>query len=166
MNTFVIEDFDVHEDNECNFYTVAYLDSTSETEKFYDKYDDDQSPYFEDFQIIDAFLNYLSQNGTKTILRIRDEGKVNALPPERVVKECKIETIGNELRLYYFQVSPDVIILLGGGIAHDDKTGKPPIQFQEAQMFAKKISESIGVDFTIQEGNLIPENEQQPITIY
>lgn len=166
MNTFAIEDFDVHEDNVCNFYTVCFADDVSETEKFYEKYDNEESEYFEDFQYIDAFLQYIAENGTRIILRIRDEGKVNALPPERVVRECKIETFGNNLRLYYFQVSENIIVLFGGGVAHGKKDGAPPIQFQEAQLFAKKISEALGYDFNIQDNTLVSTEADQPITIY
>ena len=156
MNTFVIEDFDVDEGNVCNIYTVAIEDDISETEKFYEKYDDPKSEYFDDFGKIDALLLYIANEGMRIIRRIRPERAVNAMPPKAIDSEYAIDILGISLRLYYLQISENVIILFGGGIAHEDRTGKIPIQFYDAQKFAKKILESIGTEFEVKGNKLFP----------
>lgn len=143
MNTFVIEEFFVEDGNECNFYTVRFDDDeTSETDKFYDRFYQQGHEFFEDMKDIHALIEVLAESGTAIIRRARDEARVFALPPEVVIQECLIDIFGNNLRLYYVELAADVLVLLGGGVAHNGPEGKLPMQFQDAQNFAKKITES------------------------
>lgn len=156
MNIFVIEDFYVQDINACNFYTVRFDSQlVSETDKFYDRFFQEDGGYYEDIQDIHALIEQVGERGLRLIRRVRDEAKVNALPPERVIAECEIEVFGNNLRLYYVELAHNVVVLLGGGIAHDAQDGRPPIQFGEAQSFAKKILEATNIFFEVSDGYLV-----------
>lgn len=157
MNTFVIEEFNVAVSNACNFYTVRFDDAeVSETDKFYDKFFVEENEYFEDMQIIHALILELSERGMSLIRRSRDESRAFALPPEALIDSSKLNIFErNNLRLYYVEVSKQVVILLGGGIAHNGPSGKPPIQLQDAQTFAKKIIEAFGTEFTVKENQIL-----------
>jgi hypothetical protein len=67
------------------------------------------------------------------------------------------------LKLYYIQLAENVIVLLGGGIAHENQTGNPPIQFQEAQTFSKKILEVNNVLFKVAGGRLTSIGDEEII---
>jgi len=112
VNTFVIEEFFVSDENQCNFYTVRFDDSTiSETDKFYDDFFIEGQEFEEDMRIIDALIFEISKIGTKIIRRTQDEARALALPPELLTKESYIEILGNKLRLYYIQLAENVIVL-------------------------------------------------------
>lgn len=152
--------------NACNFYTVRYDDQDiSETDKFYDDFFVEGHELENDMRVIDALLDELRTSGTSVIRRNRDEARVFALPPEAMSKECSIQVFGNNLRLYYVELSNNVIILLGGGIAHESRTGKVPIQFQDAQIFSKKIEEAKNNTFEVINGRIIPTSGRE-IIIY
>ena len=86
-----------------------------------------------------------------------------ALPPELLTRESYIDIFGNKLRLYYVQLAENVIVLLGGWIAHENQTGNPPIQFQEAQSFSKKILEVKNVLFEVSSGRITPIGDEEII---
>lgn len=167
MNTFVIEDFNVDEENVCNFYTVRVEDNDlSETDHFYEKFDQDDNEYLEDFGMIHELICQIATRGERLIRRSRDESKVFALPPEILSKDCLIDIFQNKLRLYYVPIAPGIIILLGGGIAHDKITGEQPDAFWQAQMFAKKIIDAKGWAFEINDNCLTASGDDGVITIY
>lgn len=157
MNTFVIEEFFVNDGNACNFYTVRLDDNdTSETDKFYDEFFHEDHEFFEDMKDIHSLIEELAESGTSIIRRTRDEARVFALPPQIVIKECAINIFGNNLRLYYVELAADVVVLLGGGIAHHGPKGQVPMQFHEAQSFAKKIIDSKNLFFEVSDGKILP----------
>ncbi|MNK09426.1 hypothetical protein D3C87_273860 [compost metagenome] len=163
MNTFVVEPFYVDDNNACNFYTVRFDDQEiSETDKFYDRFYQSDNEYLEDMQIIHALIEELAISGTSIIRRSRDESRAFALPPELIIKDCKIDVFGNKLRLYYVELAANVLVLLGGGVAHDENNGKVPIQFQEAQLFAKKILDEKAA-YQVIKGKLIPVGDEEII---
>lgn len=165
MNTFVIEDFSVEYGQACNFYTVRFDgQEASETAKFYERFFfDETNEFYDDAQDIHALIEELVEKGTKIIRRSRAEAKVFALPPKGVVEDCEIEVFGNNLRLYYVELAQNVLVLLGGGIAHEAITGKIPIQFSEAQGFAKKILEAKDISFEIKDGCLVSMGSEEII---
>ncbi len=143
------------ESNLCNFYTVRYDNcEVSETDKFYDKYWVDDGKYLDDIEQIHMLMKKLSVKGLSIISRVRPEASALALPPKSLKYE--INQFDNKLRLYYIEISPGIVILFGGGIAHENKFGKTPIQLREAISFVKRISSSKNTSFEIQNGMLIP----------
>lgn len=157
MKTFVIDEFSVSENKACNFYTVRFDDEeVSETDKFIDRFNAEDNEYYEDLQMIGALIEVLSEDGTAVIRRARDESRAFALPPEVLEASAKINVTGNKLRLYYVELSERVFVLLGGGVAHGEPYGHPPIQLKDAQIFAKKIEEAVGTEFDIDNNMLIP----------
>jgi hypothetical protein len=166
VNTFVIEEFFVAQSNACNFYTVRIEDrEISETDHFYDNYEE-HPDYAYDFGNINALINEIAERGQRIIRRNRDESRAFALPPKALINDVQIDNFENKLRLYYVPVSEDIIILLGGGIAHDEETGKPSISLWEAQNFAKSIQEAVGDAFLINGSILLPSNGEKEIIIY
>lgn len=165
MNTFVIEDFSVEDEQACNFYTVRFEEQeASETDKFYNRfYFDETGEFYDDAQDIHALIEELAEKGTSIIRRARQEAKVLALPPKVLVASLEIEVFGNSLRLYYVELAQNVIVLLGGGIAHEGPKGEVPIQFKEAQTFAKKILEAKDTFFEVSGGLLLPLGSKEII---
>ncbi|SEB17042.1 hypothetical protein SAMN05443550_113133 [Pedobacter hartonius] len=137
----------------------------SEVEKFYYRYFNEDNEFFEDAESIFALIEYLSIHGIKAIKKDRPEAGAFALPPKSMEDECEAFYVGNNLRLYYVQIAPSIVLLLGGGIAHDSDSGRPPIQLQEAQMFVKKVKEGLNVSYTIS-GNKLVSTDSEEIIIY
>lgn len=163
MNTFLIREFHVSEKFKCNFYTVRYDDcDISETDKFYDKYFKAECKLLKDMEIIHTLIEKIAERGMSIITRARGEGKAFALPPkEYAVRDFEGE---NKLRLYYVELSSNIIVLLGGGLAHDDY-GKPSIELMHAQTFAKKIFENSD-SYILKDGFITPlENEKEIIIL-
>ncbi len=106
--------------------------------------------------MIGALIEVLSEDGTAVIRRTRDESRAFAFPPEVLAASAKINLTGNKLRLYYVELSEQIIVLFGGGVAHGMPDGHPPIQLKDAQIFAKKIEESLGTEFDIANNMIIP----------
>ncbi|WP_426670114.1 hypothetical protein ACPPVU_02490 [Mucilaginibacter sp. McL0603] len=166
MNTFVIEEFFVEEKNACNFYTVRLIDrDNSETDRFYDQFEQ-HNEYSEDFGMIHALIVELADRGMQVIHRVRQESKAFAFPPKSLARDVQFDVFENNLRLYYVPVSEDIVILLGGGIAHDSLTGKPSMALWDAQNFAKKINSDGQEAFVIKGNKLFPAGDEDLITIY
>lgn len=157
MKTFVIEEFFVDELNNCNFYTVRYDDNKfSETHLFFERYDCDGHEFRDDALHIQVLIDEIAERGSHIISRPRDEARAFALPPEKMIKEITLEYTGNNLRLYYVELSKNIWLLLGGGVAHADPKSSPPITFHEAQVFVKKVIEAYSIEYTIQNERVIP----------
>jgi len=166
VNTFVIEEFFVDEKNACNFYTVRVEDrDTSETDLFYDQFEE-HADFKDDFGIINALIGELGVRGMRLIRRVRDESKAFALPPESLIREAGADFFENKLRLYYVPLSQNIVVLLGGGIAHEYVSAKPPTAFWDAQIFAKKILDARNDAYFIDGNRLLSTDNEYPIIIY
>jgi hypothetical protein len=168
VNPFVIEDFSVLDENDCNIYMVRFDDTEySEVDKFYNRYfEDEGNEYYDDAEAIFAIIEHVSIHGASAIRRNRAESKAFALPPKSMDNSFDVILSENNLRLYYVQVTPNIIVLLGGGIAHGSPSGNPPIQLQDAQIFAKKIIESKNICYAIEERKLVSIGREAEINIY
>jgi len=157
----------VDDSNTCNFYTVRLEDEkVSETDKFYDKFDYDGNEYLDDFGKIHELIDQIAVRGSNIIQRPRNESKVFALPPKLLLKDCLIDIFENKLRLYYVAITPQIIILLGGGVAHNEPNGDVPLQFWEAQSFAKKILDAKNDSYVISDTRIVSIDDDEPITIF
>ena len=166
MNTFVIEEFFVEDNNVCNFYTVRMEHrDISETDRFYDQFEK-HNEYGEDFGMIHALIVSLAERGIQIIRRVRQESKALALPPKALFNDFQPYHFENKLRLYYIAISDNIVVLLGGGIAHDSTTGQPSIALWEAQRFTKKIEESMRDTILIKGNRLFPADDEDYIIIH
>src|SRR4051812_40435345 len=106
------------------YYTVRLFDGDdepeelSETDKFYERFDDPANDKYDEFnkivEVIDATGNY--ENGAEDCL-FRFEDAAHALPSPRnsAKKILEIEIIENsELRLYCVRLTNRVVILING----------------------------------------------------
>lgn len=118
-----IEIFELLE--EVSFYTIRQDEATdSETDLFIGRFIEKTVPDYEagyEEEMADI-LNWIEQIGLRGlhICQLRHENEASALPPNRSYVG-DIAMIGeNRLRLYCVQLSPQIVILCGGGI----KTGQ------------------------------------------
>ena len=93
-----------------NFYTIKYNGCDSETDKFFEKFDNDK--YEEDIQTIISWIDIIGRDGAHE-RHFRPEGKMRD-------SLCAIPTEHCRLRLFALRLS-DQIVILGNG---DVKTTK------------------------------------------
>lgn len=144
MSNFVLEIFD-DEGAKCSFYTVKILDeSSSETEKFFDKFIQDKrlKPYVEEMaNLLDIVIG--EKHGAREEF-FRPERQAQALPPGRQIKK-RIKQISiypdSPLRLYCLKLSDACVVLFNGGekTSQSAQEGKTSMVFHEANRYAEKI---------------------------
>jgi len=136
-----------------NYYTVRLevdgeKEEFSETEKFFQIYDDENHPHFQEFDTILRVIDGIGNHFRGAELRLfRFEDAAHALPPK--IKDADavldIEIIEHsQLRLYCIRLTNDVVILLNGGVKTTDAVLDCPNvknHFRFAQAVAKAIDE-------------------------
>ncbi len=161
------------------YYTVRLIendvkDELSETEKFYEIYDNEAHPYFSEFDIIGKVVDAMgySENGAEAHF-FRFEDAASALPPGKKVAERLLETeiaTDSQLRLYAIRLRNEVVVLLNGGVKTEIEALNCPnvrVHFRFAQAIAKAIDELI-IDKSIRiEGKkIINETGEDEILLY
>ena len=147
MNTFALEIFD-DEGKKCTFYTVRWDDSElSETDKFLEKYGDDDNfkHYIED--LLSLILVQLANRGALDKFKFRFENSAEALPPNQktTVIRLEIKYPNSPLRLYCLRWSESLVVLFGGGkkTSRSAQEGETSEAFRNANLFTKRILEAI-----------------------
>lgn len=154
MNIFELEIFD-DEGSRCTFYTVKWQDAQqSETDKFFTKYKNDEK-LKRSLQELAKFLEIVigEENGALKDF-FRHENNAHALPPSGTyrVDEVTINYGQFPLRLYCLRISDSLVVLFNGGekTSQTAQGGKTSMVFQEANQFAKRITEALlGEDIII-----------------
>lgn len=102
---------ELFESHDCvNFYTIRFDEEiTSETDKFFDKYENSKK-HKKDFDVIATYLDIIGEEGASTEYLRREGGKLKALPIEASI-----------LRLYCYRFS-DCIVILGNGGEKNTRT--------------------------------------------
>jgi len=150
----ILEVFDEYE--YLTYYTVRRLNSDgepedlSETDKFYQEYDDPKSLMYDEFNTIVTIIDAMGRHhrGAEAIL-FRFEDAAHALPSSKGAAKrlFDIEVIEHSgLRLYCIRLTERIVILLGGGAKTEDKALNCPNvkrHFQFAQAVAKAIDEML-----------------------
>ena len=173
MNIFELQLFDDN-GSECTFYTVKWDDQiVSETNKFIEKYE--ILPKFESSlnELFSFIVNIIgNKKGAKEIY-FRFENSAQALPPSGTyqIGEITIKFGNFPLRLYCLRISEKLVILFNGAekTSQTAQDGNTSIAFREANIFAKKIVESLAngeIIITANGRNLQNYNNTIPILIY
>ncbi|MGZ5281620.1 MAG: hypothetical protein ACXWEY_05010 [Bacteroidia bacterium] len=165
MNIFELEIW-YDECRLCTFYTVRWDEATeSETDKFFDRFDDEESEFYEPANILLRLITHNIGNkyGAIDDFFDRNKNKAQALPPKPKKSVPEIEEIGINfpLRLYCYRISESLVVLFNGGIkdARTDQESKDiSLKFIEAQQFAERIQEAIN------DGTIIITKDQRTIT--
>src|ERR1700722_6241233 len=162
------------------YYTVRLLDdddnpaALSETDKFYEQFDDPENAGFDEFDkivlIIDA-IGYWHEGAEDCLFRFEDAA--HALPPNRgfAKKLLGIEVIANsELRLYCIRLTNRIVILLNGGMKTCDQAPPCP-NVKEHFRFAQAVAKSIDTllaerSIMIGEGFLINNTMEDQIILH
>ncbi|WP_420384721.1 hypothetical protein [Roseivirga sp.] len=154
MNTFVVQMWD-DEGSMCNFYTVRWDDSDiSETDKFYEKFIQDEKHTEALDQLTSLILNKIGNDyGAIDELFNRNENEVSALPPKGKIHFDELTLLYYPqfpLRLFALRITEEIVVLFNGGIkdAATNQKSSLSMQWREALLFAKKIIEGI-LDGTI-----------------
>ena len=154
------------------FYSIKYEgEDKSEAEKFFERFEHDESRKNQ----ITAFQKTLVRVGNAGALDFffdRHEGFIDALPSK---KGTKLDTPSTDeydfdLRLFWYKLSPTVVILFNGGIKNSlymqDSPDLFPSKHREAEKAAKAIYEATKKDgeFHIA-GKTIISRDDSPIEI-
>jgi hypothetical protein len=134
------------------YYTVRLLEEDdepaelSETDKFYERFDDPGNANFNEFDTISRIIDAIGcwERGAEDFL-FRFEDAANALPSKRghAKKFLGIEVIeDSELRLYCIRLTNQIVILLNGGMKTQDQALACP-NVREHFRFAQAVSKSI-----------------------
>lgn len=164
MNIFELEIFN-DEGSRCTFYTVKWQDAHhSETDKFFIKYRNDEK-LKRSLQELAKFLEIVigEENGALKDF-FRPENYAEALPPSGTyrVDEVTINYGQFPLRLYCLRISDSLVVLFNGGekTSQTAQGGKTSMAFQEANQFAKRITEAL------LEGDIIITNNYREFRSY
>jgi hypothetical protein len=133
------------------FYSIKYeSEDKSEAEKFFERFENDDSRKDQ----ISAFVKTLFQMGNVTgatdFFFDRHEGFIQALPSKKGTTLDKPRTDKDfdfDLRLFWYKISPTVVILFNGGVKNShlmhDSPDIFPAKFRAAEKAAKAIQESM-----------------------
>lgn len=125
------------------FYTLKFDgDKKSELDKFYDNYQDD---YSRSIFYIKMWIAEIGEKFGAEPRFFRPEDNVSALPPPANELRClDIETDKENmnLRLYCIVLSPEVVILVNGGIKESQATSGSPTCW-EKYLFTSNIASQI-----------------------
>lgn len=177
MNIAILEVF--YEYDYVSYYTIRLeidekKEALSETDKFYQVYDDVNHPHFNEFDAIMRVIDAMGYHvrGAEAWL-FRPENAAHALPPNRkpARKALDIEILeDSQLRLYCIRLTSEVVILLNGGIKTQDNAQDCPNvrgHFSQAQAIAKAIDKlMIDGSIMIEDTEIINNTGEQEIVIY
>lgn len=151
MNTFELEIWD-DESSLCTFYTVRNLhddvDSISETEKFFIKYEQDEDYKEAIEEMTDLLLFSIGEEmGAVDAFFNRYEDQVHGLPPHGKVKVAEVTHHFKDypLRLYALRITHEIVVLFNGGVKDGptNQTSSLNNKWREACQYAIRIEEQL-----------------------
>lgn len=134
------------------YYTLKFGDENiTELDKFYDNYQDE---YSRSVSYIKMWIAEIGEKFSAETRFFRPEDNAQALPPPTKELRCldiEIDKKNMNLRLYCIVLSPEIVILVNGGIKESDATRDSPTCWKQYS-FTSNISSQIKK--MIQQGNL------------
>ncbi|KAB5491746.1 hypothetical protein [Flagellimonas hadalis] len=124
------------------YYTLKFEDDIQELQKFYDKY---QPGHSKSINYIKMWLAEIGEKYGAESRFFRPEDNAKALPPPTTLIRSIDKQIDEEnmhLRLYCILLSPEIVILVNGGVKESDATRDSPSCWKEFQ-FASNIASQI-----------------------
>ena len=165
MNTFAVEIW-FDETELCTFYTVHWENvEDSETDRFFEKYENDENPYFVSAYELFRLITHSIGNvyGATNDFFDRTKNHAQALPPKpkRWIPEIQEIGIHFPLRLYCYRISESIVVLFNGGVKDqrtDQESDDIRLKFYEAQQFAQRIAQAL------HEGTIIIASDNKTLT--
>ncbi len=150
MNKFVLEIWD-DEGARCTFYTVRQDgDSHTETDRFFERYEDEDHPLNESAQELLNLIVYSigDDYGATDDFINRTKNKGHALPPKpnHRIEEIRDLGINFPLRLYCYRINEKLLILFNGGAKEsqtDQDSKELKTKFYEVQSWIQRIEDAI-----------------------
>lgn len=176
-NSAILEVF--YEYTYVTYYTVRLVgddepENLSETDKFYEEYDDPEHANFSEFEVILKVIDAMGyhQKGAEDCL-FRFEDAAHALPPKRgqARRVLEIEVIENsELRLYCIRLTNRIVVLLNGGVKTTDGAlacSNVKSHFMLAQRVAKSIDGMLSEQsITVRGGQIVSNAGEDEIILH
>ncbi len=158
-----------------SFYSIKYEgEEKSEANKFFERFARDENRQNQ----VKAFVKTLRKMGEITgasdFYFDRPEGFISALPSKKGTKLDDLSKDGVydfDLRLFWYKLSPTVVVLFNGGIKSSEKLQDSPdlypAKFRAAEKAAKLIYDAlkIGGEFEIDDKTIVSKYNT-PIEIY
>ena len=144
MNTFgkIIE---YEKFKQVTYYSVLMDDNKlCEMDKFIEKFSENEN-YIEDFNILITIIEQMGERKKAHQKWFRPENQAHALPPpSHQMKQFIVDEISkNELRLYCIWLSPEVVILLNGGVKDAQTVQECTTDLYSKFLFAQKVGKAI-----------------------
>lgn len=151
MNTIVkVELFKAT--NEVNFYSVKigtaetdFDEVDYETDKFLDKFSNQQSEYYDEFTVIIALIEEMGKRGAKHYY-FRHERRADALPSKPNAIRSIVVVEHSKLRLYCIRLNDECVVLCNGGVKtknNPEDCANVKVHFRFANRLARAIDEAI-----------------------
>lgn len=163
MNTFVVEVF--LSLPKVTFYTVRWDEQNeSETDRFLFKYNGKPQQKSQLQDLVNLINEIGEHRGAKQIYFDRSANEASELPPKRpiTIDNEIVHFQLNQLRLFCNRISDQIVVLFNGGLKTSQKTQDSEdlsMKFREAQVFSRKIWNSIKTkDIIVQEHLLLNPN--------
>jgi len=124
------------------YYTLKFEDDKTELQKFYDNY---QTEYSKSINYIKMWLAEIGEKYSAEPRFFRPEDNTGALPPPSPLIRRLEQEIDKDkmcLRLYCIVLSPEIVILVNGGIKESQATRDSPTCWKEYQ-FTSNIASQI-----------------------
>lgn len=123
------------------YYTLKFDDDDkTELDKFYDKYQDE---FADSINFIKMWIAEIGEKFSAIPRYFRPEDNASALPPPTKELRClDIDSKKMNLRLYCIVLSPEIVILVNGGIKESDSTTGSPSCWDQ-YMFTSNVSSQL-----------------------
>lgn len=125
------------------YYTLKFGDENkTELDKFYDNYQDD---YSKSVNYIKMWIAEIGEKFSAETRFFRPEDNAQALPPPTKELRCldiELDKNNMNLRLYCIVLSPEIVILVNGGIKESDATRDSPSCWEQYS-FTSNIASQI-----------------------
>lgn len=152
MSTFALDIW--HQGSKCTIYTVKLDDDKyGIVDYFFQKYGsfDDENITYAVNLILQFVINEISEvHGALEFFFNRQEREATAIPYKKSKKNnlYEIDFFYDDfpLRLYCYRINDEVIVLFNGGIKSSNDAQDSPdlsVNFQEAQIYAKRIKDNL-----------------------
>lgn len=160
-----IKDFDF---SKVRYYTLKFEDDIQESQKFFDNY---QAKYPESVNYIKMWIAEIGEKYGAEPRFFRPEDNAEALPPpstllRRLDKQFNTKKLS--LRLYCIVLSPEIVILVNGGIKESQALRDSPScwkEFQFASNIASQIHRQLKLGLLVINGKVLEKKDSFKLTI-
>jgi len=150
------------------YYTLKFGDENkTELDKFYDNYQDE---YSKSVYFIKMWIAEIGEKFSAESKYFRPEDNASALPPPTKELRCldiELDQENMNLRLYCIVLSPEIVILVNGGIKESDATRDSPTcwkQYSFTSSIASQINRMIKQGDLVIKGKMLKRSKSFNLT--